>query len=108
MSQCMVLQVATTVGSPSQAEELAGKLLDERLAACIQVSGPIQSHFTWKGEQCHEPEYLCTIKTRLDAASRVSDYLDEVHPYETPEVLMIEVKASQAYYQWLQDQVDGG
>jgi len=96
--------VMTTLGSQAAAEQLAGQLLDERLAACVQLL-PIQSFYVWKGERCQEPEVLLMIKTRRSLWPALQAFVQARHPYEVPELLQLPVDAGwPAYLAWLRGQ----
>ncbi len=99
--------IVTTVETPEQAEAMARDLVERRLAACVQVTGPIRSFYRWQGKLCDCPEMRLMIKTTVDAAPRAIARLQEIHPYEVPEILVesVDVGAS-AYLQWARDQVE--
>ena len=102
-----IVEVTTTVGSEEAASKLAKQIVTARLAACVQIDGPLLSIYRWQGEICEAREWRCTIKTLASASAQLIDFIDENHPYEVPEVLVIDVEASSApYAQWLADQVD--
>lgn len=77
--------VTTTVPSRDDARRIADALLDDRLAACIQIL-PVESHYVWKGERMAEPEIMLLAKTRTDLFDRVIARIKTLHPYETPEI----------------------
>jgi periplasmic divalent cation tolerance protein len=58
------IQVSTTVNNKQEAEKIARKLLDERLASCVQVLGPINSKYWWRGKIDRAREWICLIKAR--------------------------------------------
>ncbi len=84
----------TTVEDAVSAEHLAHNLLESGLAACVQIDRPIKSLYRWKGGICVEEETRLWIKTTESCARRVGRYLEEHHPYETP--------------QWVWSVLDGG
>ncbi|WP_341923309.1 divalent-cation tolerance protein CutA [Polaromonas sp. YR568] len=95
---CMVM---TAVGSEAVAEMLAQQLVEDRLAACVQVM-PVKSFYVWQGESRKEAEYLLLIKTRAALYAQVESFILAHHAYETPEILQLPVTAgSNAYLQWL-------
>src|SRR5262245_49226522 len=95
------LQIVTTTGSREEAERIAQALVERRLAACVQVSGPIASYFRWQGKIETASEWLCTIKTRRDLFAAVEAAIKVLHSYSTPEILATEIDAgSEAYLQW--------
>ena len=63
------IQVMTTVENKSDAEKIAKYLVEERIAACVQILGPLQSFFYWQGKLDRADEYLCLIKSRDDSDS---------------------------------------
>lgn len=99
-----IVEITTTVESEPQANELARKLLGSKLAACIQVSGPIQSHYCWEGKVCETTEYRCVIKTVPAKQQATVDYLASEHPYDVPEILLVVKDANEAYENWAREQ----
>ena len=96
------IQVITTVDNEQDARKIARALVEKRLAACVQVSGPIASTYWWEGEVVESEEYMCLIKTRQDLFTTVSAAIKALHPYEVPEILATPVAASsQSYQDWL-------
>ena len=95
-------QVTTTLPDREAANRIGRRLVEERLAACAQVIGPVSSVFWWQGEVESAGEWYCHLKT---TASRVDDLIariGELHPYETPEILAVPVaEANPAYLQWI-------
>lgn len=99
-------QVATTTGTREVAERIAVELVDLRLAACVQVSGPITSTYRWQGQIENAEEWLCTAKTTREQLSAIQDVLKRLHPYEVPELIATPiVGGSDAYLKWLADQL---
>lgn len=78
--------ITTTVASRDDARRIAGALLAERLAACIQLL-EIESHYVWKGEQMAEPEVMLVIKTRAKLFETAITRIKALHPYEVPEIV---------------------
>jgi len=96
--------VLTTFADRQQAQPVIDEIIKSGLAACVQEIG-IKSHYTWKGELCHEDEILVLIKTRKELYSELEEKLRMLHPYETPEILLMDVeKGSAAYLAWLDEQ----
>lgn len=93
--------VLTTVASDEEARRLAAELLEQRLAACVQIL-PIQSTYRWKGAVHVEAETLLLIKTSAALYPEVEAFLRAKHSYETPEIVWIPIAAGFAgYLQWL-------
>ena len=102
ISLCVVL---TTVDSASHAERLATDLIDRSLAACVQVDGPMVSHYRWAGNKEQTDEYRLTIKTTVAVWPMLRDRLNETHPYAEPQILMLPVADSTPGYQaWVNEQ----
>jgi periplasmic divalent cation tolerance protein len=96
--------VLTTAGSPQEAEKIARALVDRRLAACVNVVPQIQSIYRWKGKMEQETEWLLIIKTRLKAFDSVRDTIKELHSYELPECIMLEISDGSApYLNWIEE-----
>ncbi len=102
-----LIQVATTCATRDDALRIAHTLVDERLAACAQTSGPITSVYRWEGRIDTGDEWLCTIKTLRTLYARVEARIRELHTYEEPEILALLVaEVSDGYRLWVKGQVD--
>jgi periplasmic divalent cation tolerance protein len=100
------LQIKTSVGSGQEAEDIAEALVERRLAACVQIVGPVQSVYRWQGEVERAEEWLCLAKTTRAQWSAVEAAIRELHSYECPEVIATAIAAgSKGYLQWLAEQV---
>jgi len=96
------VQIVTTVETAAEAERIATALLEQRLAACVQIVGPITSHYWWQGKREQATEYQCLIKSRQDLFAAVEAAIVAVHPYQTPEIIATPVVAGGAgYLAWL-------
>jgi periplasmic divalent cation tolerance protein len=96
--------IFTTTGSEEQALAIARALVSERLAACVNIIGPIRSVYRWRDAIEDEREYLLLIKTRALNYMKVERRVRELHRYEVPEVLALTVdRGSPPYIQWLLD-----
>lgn len=82
---------------PSRSADLAQRLLEKNLVACVNVL-PVRSFYRWKGEACDEQEHLLIIKTRKDLAGTVTRAIKEMHPYEVPEIITLPVIAGHLPY----------
>lgn len=99
-----MLIIFTTVSSSEQGEILAEKLVDRKLAACVQVLPQMTSVYFWDGAVQKETEHLLLIKTTEELFQPVSDFLAENHPYTTPEIVAVDTdKASEPYKKWVDD-----
>jgi periplasmic divalent cation tolerance protein len=100
------IQVVTTVAEQKDAEAIASAILEKRLAACVQVSGPIESRYWWNGRIERANEWTLTIKTREDAYAALEQEVLAIHPYDQPEIVATPiVKISAGYLKWLAEQV---
>lgn len=98
------IQVLTTTERKEDALKIAKCLIEQRLAACIQVVGPIISTYRWKGNIEETEEWQCMIKSRADLFGALEDAIRAIHPYETPEIIATEIVAGNAeYLKWLHD-----
>jgi periplasmic divalent cation tolerance protein len=96
------LQVITTVGTKEDASRLSRRLVESRAAACVQVLGPVESTYRWKGAVEVGREWQCLIKTERRHFSAVSRIISENHPYEVPELIAVPiVEGSVEYLQWI-------
>lgn len=92
----------STVACRDEADSIAGQLLAESLAACVQIDGPIHSHFRWKGETHCSEEFRLTIKTSGDAWSRLKVRLAEIHSYDEPQIICTKiVDVTDDYRDWV-------
>ena len=101
------IQVLTTAPTKEAAQTIARALLDARLAACVQVFGPIESAYWWEGKIETAVEWQCLIKSRLDLFSQVESAIRGIHHYEVPEILATRVETGNAaYLNWIQRELN--
>jgi periplasmic divalent cation tolerance protein len=101
-----IVQVTTTTATREEADRIAGQLVGRRVAACVQVVGPITSTYRWKGEVETAQEWLAVCKTTADRYPALEEALLALHPYEVPEILALAVLAgAEAYVRWVEEQV---
>jgi periplasmic divalent cation tolerance protein len=99
--------VLSTAGSEEEARKIAQALVERRLAACVNIVGPIHSIYRWKGAVESAPEHLLIIKTTESAFPHVRDAIRELHSYELPECVMLTIEAgSEEYLKWITESVD--
>ena len=109
MSTSEWLQVATTTAQKQDAERIASALVDQRLAACVQIVGPITSTYRWQGSVETSQEWLCLIKTSRDRYAAVEAAIAKLHPYDVPEIVATPIVAgSRSYLDWLRDELQSG
>ncbi|HET9199176.1 MAG TPA: divalent-cation tolerance protein CutA [Solirubrobacterales bacterium] len=104
MTDCV--QVLTTVGSEEEAGRIARLLVERRLAACVQVVGPIVSRYRWRGAVEEEREWQLLAKTTRAAYEPVEAAIREVHSYDEPEIVAVPIVAGSAgYLAWIGENV---
>lgn len=87
---------------PSRSEDLAKRLLEKELVACVSIL-PVRSLYRWNGEQCDDEEHLLIMKTRRSLVDAVVRTLKAMHPYEVPEILALPVIAGHLpYLAWVE------
>jgi periplasmic divalent cation tolerance protein len=102
------IQIITTAGTFDDAQIIARALVTRRLAACVQVGGPVTSTYYWQGNLESSQEWLCVIKTAESRYAEVEAAIRELHSYELPEIVAVPIVAgSQAYLDWLAAEVSG-
>jgi periplasmic divalent cation tolerance protein len=100
-----IVVVLTTVADNDGAEALARQLVEERLAACVNLLPPMVSCYRWKGTVERDAERLLLIKTTRDSVGRLEARLRELHRYELPEFVVLNPEsAGAAYLEWVRDQ----
>lgn len=98
--------VLTTLPAEADAEVLAQRLVDERLAACVSLLPPMRSVYRWKGEIEAASERQVLIKTAASRVAMLERRLRELHPYEVPEFVILTVAGgSRAYLDWVAESV---
>lgn len=96
------IQVVTSIASVEDAQKLARILLEARLAACIQIVGPVVSHYWWQGAIDQAAEHLLFIKTSNSLYDEVEKTIKQNHPYEVAEILAMPILAgSSDYLSWM-------
>ena len=96
--------VYTTFGDEASAAACCEKLLQERLIACANVF-PVQSSYWWGGEIAREGEYVAILKTASSCLEALELKILEIHPYQVPCIIRLEVQVNQAYEEWVKSQI---
>ena len=98
----MIRIVLCTCPDEGTARSLAEGLMEERLAACVNIVPGIKSVYRWEGEIREDTEVMLLIKTTAEGFPRVRDYLVNAHPYELPEVIALPIEQGyQPYLDWV-------
>lgn len=101
------IQVVTTTDSEQEARKIAGGLVEKRLAACVQISGPVTSVYRWKGKIETDSEWICAIKSSMSLGDQLEAAIRELHSYEEPEIIALPiVGGSESYLKWLGEQIE--
>ena len=99
-------QVTTTLPDQAAAERLAAVVVEERLAACAQVHGPISSTYRWEGAVERSTEWFCHLKTTVARLPEVQDRIRQLHPYQVPEIIAVPIlDGDAAYLSWIEQMV---
>ena len=94
----------TTAPAADKAAAIARTLVEEGLVACVNIVPGIRSIYRWQGEICDDTEVLCLMKTRRDRAEPARERLVALHPYQLPEVIVLEITAGHApYLAWIDE-----
>jgi periplasmic divalent cation tolerance protein len=104
----MHLHVITTLPTQEEALSLQQAILDRKLAACVQVSGPIQSQYWWQGRLESSTEWQCAIKTTQNCFSKLEKFILTIHPYSVPEIIALPIVTGfDQYLRWLDTCMEG-
>jgi periplasmic divalent cation tolerance protein len=100
------LIVLSTCGSEEQAARIAQHLVENRLAACVNVVPQVKSVYRWQEKVESAQEWLLLVKTTAERFALVRDEIRRLHSYELPECIAIPIgDGSAAYLQWIEDNV---
>src|SRR5690606_24030327 len=101
VSDASAIILLTTIGAAADVEPLARALVEERLAACVNVLPPMQSFFRWEGTVQRDDERQLVIKTSPAQLEALQVRLRALHPYELPELLVLSAGGSEEYLAWI-------
>lgn len=106
VSSTDVLLVLCTCPDNTVAQTLAQTLVEKRLAACVNISGAVQSIYYWQGKVCQDSEVLMMIKSTIPAWKKLEQTLLELHPYDVPEIIALPVMAGSIdYLNWVGENI---
>ncbi len=98
--------IFVTAGSEAEAGKIATALVEEQLAACVNILGPIRSLYRWEGKVADDREWLLLIKTRDERFAAIEARVKALHSYQVPEVIALPIMAGAGeYMRWLRESV---
>ncbi len=101
MNKSILFTVETTVASEKDARTIISAVLDKQFAACVHIS-KIESTYIWKGRIEKAEELKLVFKTTSSKANSLISFIEKIHPYEVPEILMFRVdKSAKSYENWV-------
>ncbi len=101
-----IIEIRTTFGSRDEAAACAERLVSGRLAACVQVDGPVVSTYRWKAAIETVEEWRLACKTTLGRRDACIEAIVSGHPYETPQLTVVPIDSTTAYAAWVRDSVE--
>jgi periplasmic divalent cation tolerance protein len=103
-----LVQVTTTADTRDGVERIARELIARRLAACVQIDGPIMSLYRWEERVACEQEWRCTVKTRESLLEHIYALVRSLHSYELPELIATPISNGEpAYLAWILEMTAG-
>lgn len=101
--------VLVTCSNREEAEAISSRLLEDRLAACINIINSVQSFFHWEGKIDQADEVIMCIKTRRALFSALRDKVKALHSYKVPEIIALSIiEGDKAYLKWVNDETQQG
>jgi periplasmic divalent cation tolerance protein len=100
------VQVSTTTAKKHDAECISEALVKKRLAACVQIIGPVKSIYWWNHAVETGEEWLCLVKTKKSLIRKVETEISALHPYDVPEFVVTPIlSGSDSYLKWLNSEI---
>ncbi|MCX7823222.1 MAG: divalent-cation tolerance protein CutA [Syntrophobacterales bacterium] len=97
-----VIVVWVTVGNHDEAVNIAKTIVEEKLAACVNIIPSVRSIYFWKGEVCDDAETLLMIKTKESLFEKLRSRIRGIHSYEVPEIIAVKLHAGhEPYLSWV-------
>ena len=97
-----IILIYCTVPNKKIAKDISTLLIKHKMAACVSMTDKVESYFSWDGEFCKEKEILLTIKTIRENFEKINSLINELHPYNVPEVIAVPViNCSEEYMKWI-------
>ena len=96
--------IVSTVPDADEAKNLASLLVQNKLAACVNIVPGVLSIYSWEDKICEDTELILFIKTKKELFEQVKDFILKTHSYTVPEVIMLPIEAGHAdYLNWIKD-----
>jgi periplasmic divalent cation tolerance protein len=100
------IQVVTTIDKKENAQNIARGIIEKRLAACVQIIGPITSTYWWNDNIEESEEWLIVMKSRKGLYKELDKKIRDTHPYEVPEIMALPViEGNRSYLDWIDKEV---
>ena len=98
------IAILVTCGSEEEALKIANALVEEHLAACVNLVAPIRSIYRWEGKIWDEKEWILIIKTQKERVEELEKKVKSLHSYSVPEIISLPVtEGSSAYLNWIKE-----
>jgi periplasmic divalent cation tolerance protein len=99
--------VLVTCGTEDEAVEIAHALVEERLAACVNLISPVRSIYRWEGKIWDEKEWMLIIKTQKKRFEELEKKVKSLHSYSVPEIIALPIiEGSASYLKWLEENTE--
>ncbi len=98
--------IMVTAASRRECRKIARHLVEAQLAACVNITQPVESLYRWEGKLAHEKEFVMLIKSTRDLFPEIKTEISRIHSYHTPEIICLPIiDGSRNYLQWVSDSV---
>lgn len=98
--------ILVTAASKRECRKIARHLVEAKLAACVNITQPLQSIYRWEGKVADEREFQLLIKSTRDLFGEIKAAISKIHSYHTPEIICLPIiDGSRNYLQWVEDSV---
>ncbi len=98
--------IMVTAASRRECRKIAKHLIEAKLAACVNITQPVESLYHWEGKIADEKEFVLLIKSTRDLFPEIKAAISKIHSYHTPEIVCLPIiDGSRNYLQWMSDSV---
>lgn len=102
------IMVLTTIDDFEKGKKISKIVVDKKLAACVQIIGPIQSIYFWRGKTEESKEWLILMKTKMGIYKDLEELIIKMHPYVTPEIIYFKIEGGlEKYFKWIDNSLEG-